>query len=229
MEKYKELQKTIGIKFKDMDLLDTVFMHRSYVNEHKRVKEHNERLEFLGDSVLELITTEFLYKQYPNHPEGALTDLRSALVKGPHLAEIASGINLGSMLYLSRGEEMGNGRKKPYILANVLEALIGAIYLDQGYQKSRGFIEKFVLGRLTPIIEQGLHIDPKSLLQEITQEKDFGAPVYKVVEESGPDHAKNFKIGIYIKNEFIAEGKGSSKQKAEQHAAAAALKKKGWR
>lgn len=228
MDKYAALQKLIEIKFKDAALLDTVFMHRSYVNEHKNVKEHNERLEFLGDAVLELAVTEFLYKQYPNRQEGTLTDLRSALVKGLHLADISRELELGKYLYLSHGEEIGGGREKPYILANTLEALIGAIYIDKGYKEAHKFTEKFVLKHLGIIIEKGLHVDPKSLLQEITQEKALCVPIYKVVEASGPDHAKNYKVGVYLKEEFLAEGLGPSKQKAEQEAAAKALKKKGW-
>ncbi|MBI5152138.1 ribonuclease III [Candidatus Peregrinibacteria bacterium] len=228
MDKYSALQKIIGIKFKNSDLLNTVFMHRSYVNEHKNVKEHNERLEFLGDAVLELAVTEFLYKKYPSRTEGTLTDLRSALVKGPHLADISRELDLGKYLYLSHGEEIGGGRGKPYILANTLEALIGAIYIDKGYKEAHKFTEKFILKRLNEIIGKGLHIDSKSLLQEITQEKELCIPLYKVISASGPDHAKYYKVGVYLKDEFLAEGSGPSKQRAEQEAAAKALKKKGW-
>ena len=229
IDKFAELQKIINVKFRDPELLETVFRHRSYVNEHKRDGGSNERLEFLSDAVLELVVTEFLYKSYPKENEGTLTDWRSALVKGPHLADIAIELQLGKYLYLSKGELMSKGREKPYILANTVEALIGAIYIDKGYKVAHGFIGKFILDRLPPIIEQGLHIDPKSRLQEITQEKMLGMPVYKVMKEEGPDHAKSFIVGVYVKDELCGEGSGSSKQKAEQEAAKKGLKKKGWK
>lgn len=227
--RYAELEKKIAMKFKDHKLLDTAFVHKSYMNEHGDLKaEHNERLEFLGDAVLELVVTEYLYKKYPDQEEGVLTNWRSALVKGKHLAEIASELDLGLYLYLSRGEERSGGRKKNYILANTLEALIGALYLDQDYKTSHNFIDSFILKRLEEILKKGLHIDAKSHFQEVSQEVTGHTPEYRLMKDEGPDHNKIFIMGAYIGEEFVAEGKGSSKQKAEQEAASAALKKKKW-
>jgi ribonuclease III len=229
INRYTELEKKIMVTFKDVSLLDTVFVHKSYMNEHRDKKtEHNERLEFLGDAVLELVVTDFLYKNYPSKGEGILTNWRAALVKGKHLAEISQKLDLGVYLYLSRGEERSGGRKKNYILANTLEALIGAIYLDQGYAAALGFIDGFILKQLTSILEQGLHIDAKSRFQEIAQEALGVTPEYRVLKDEGPDHDKIFTMGAYIGEEFIAEGSGSSKQKAEQEAAYEGLRKKQW-
>ncbi|HMR01224.1 MAG TPA: ribonuclease III [Candidatus Gracilibacteria bacterium] len=229
MNRYQDLEKKINITFKDAELLDTAFVHASYVNEHKDKKsQHNERLEFLGDAVLELVVTEFLYKNFPSKGEGVLTNWRAALVKGKHLAEIAESLELGVYLYLSRGEERSGGRKKKYILANTLEALIGAIYLDQGYKIAHEFIDNMILAKLSSILEKGLHIDAKSRFQEISQEMLGITPKYDVMRESGPDHDKKFIMGAYLNGELIAEGEGSSKQKAEQSAAEAALKAKNW-
>jgi len=227
--RYAELEKKINISFKDENLLDIAFVHKSYMNEHRDKKnEHNERLEFLGDAVLELVTTDYLYKNYPDKGEGVLTNWRSALVKGKQLAEISIDLDLGLYLYLSRGEERSGGRKKNYILANTLEALIGAIYLDQGYEAVHNFIDRFILKKLSSILDQGLHIDSKSHFQEISQEELGVTPEYRVLKEEGPDHDKQFTMGAYIGEDLIAEGMGSSKQKAEQEAAVAALKVKGW-
>lgn len=229
VSRYKELEKKIGIVFQDQELLDTAFVHASYVNEHRDKKsKHNERLEFLGDAVLELVVTEFLFKNFPAKGEGILTNWRSALVKGKHLAEIAEKLDLGLYLYLSRGEERSGGRKKHYILANTLEALIGAIYLDQGYKIAHEFIDNMILAQLTSILEKGLHIDAKSRFQEISQEILGVTPVYQLVEETGPDHNKSFTMAAYVEEELVAKGSGSSKQKAEQAAATAALKAKQW-
>ncbi len=229
INRYEELEKKIKINFKNSELINTAFVHKSFINEHKdRKMEHNERLEFLGDAVLELVVTEYLYKQYPEEEEGVLTNWRSALVKGKNLAEIANDLNLGIYLYLSRGEEKSGGRKKNYILANTLEALIGAIYLDQDYKTSHAFIDEFILKKLTDILEKGLHIDAKSHFQEIAQEVLGITPEYKLMREEGPDHDKSFTMGAFIGEEFVAEGSGSSKQKAEQEAANAALKAKQW-
>lgn len=227
--RYTDLEKKINVTFTDRNLIDLAFIHKSYVNEHRDLKsQHNERLEFLGDAVLELVVTEFLYKNYPKKEEGILTNWRSALVKGKHLAEIATKLDLGMYLYLSRGEERSGGRKKNYILANTLEALIGAIYLDKDYKTSHQFIDEFILKQLTSILDQGLHIDAKSRFQEICQEVIGVTPEYRVIKEQGPDHDKNFTMGAYINDELIAKGKDSSKQKAEQVAADAALKAKEW-
>ena len=178
--------------------------------------------------MLELVVTDFLYKSYPSKGEGILTNWRSALVKGKHLAEIAQKLDLGIYLYLSRGEERSGGRKKNYILANTLEALIGAIYLDKDYDAVHAFIDEFILFKLGTILEKGLHIDSKSRFQEICQEVMEATPEYRLISEEGPDHNKIFTMGAYIGDELIAEGSGSSKQKAEQLAADAALKEKKW-
>jgi ribonuclease-3 len=229
LNRYEELEKKINIVFKDKKLLELAFVHKSYVNEHKDKKiEFNERLEFLGDAVLELVVTEFLYKNYPTEPEGVLTNWRSALVKGKHLAEISNELNLGVYLYLSRGEEKSGGRKKNYILANTLEALIGGIYLDQGYKEAHGFIDEFILKRLEEILKKGSHIDAKSQFQEMSQDLLGITPEYRVIKEEGPDHDKVFTMAAYVGEELIAEGNGSSKQKAEQEAAHEALKAKKW-
>ncbi len=229
MNRYAELEKTIGIEFSNKSMLDLAFVHKSYINEHKTRKiEYNERIEFLGDAVLELVVTDFLYKTFPEQQEGVLTNWRSALVQGKHLAEIALELNLGVYLYLSRGEEHSGGRKKNYILANTLEALIGAIYLDKGYEIAHHFIHTFILKRLENILAKGLHIDAKSRFQEFSQDLLGVTPEYRVISEEGPDHNKCFTMGAYIGEELIAEGKGSSKQKAEQEAATEGLKKKSW-
>ncbi|MBI4232223.1 ribonuclease III [Candidatus Peregrinibacteria bacterium] len=226
---YKDLEKQTGIKFKSLELIKRAFVHKSYVNEHRDedIKD-NERLEFLGDAVLELATTHHLFEGYPDQDEGQMTAFRSALVKGKHLAQVARELKMGDYLFLSNGEERSGGREKNYILANVLEALIGAIYMEHGYTVAEKFIEKFILTKLDEIIEKGLHIDSKSQFQETCQEKEDVTPHYEVLDEEGPDHAKIFTMGAYIGEELIAKGKGSSKQKAEDEAARNALKAKGW-
>ena len=225
---YKKLEKKIGLKFKDSHLLQKAFVHRSYLNEHKSSKlESNERLEFLGDAVLELVVTEYLYSNYPN-PEGELTNWRSALVKGEMLAKIAEDLDLGSYLYLSHGEERSGGRNKDYLLANTLEAVIGVIYLELGYKKARDFIEKFLLVHLEDILTKGSHIDAKSQLQELAQEKVGVTPVYQVLHDEGPDHEKIFTMGAYVEDRIVGKGKGGSKQSAEQKAAEDALKRLKW-
>ncbi|MDA1060637.1 MAG: ribonuclease III [bacterium] len=229
MEKYKKLEKITGIKFKDTDLIKKAFIHKSYVNEHRNEGlKHNERLEFLGDAVLELVATHHLFFKYPDQPEGDMTAFRSALVKGKHLAEVARELELGNYLFLSNGEEKSGGREKNYILANVTEAFIGAIYIEHGYEVCEKFIEKFIMAKLDEIIKKGLHIDAKSQFQEICQEKMEQTPHYDVIEEAGPDHDKKFTMGAYIGDELIAKGEDSSKQKAEEKAARGALKAKGW-
>lgn len=228
MSDYTKLLKTIGIEIKNTDLLKVAFIHKSYVNEQKSHKEHNERLEFLGDAVLELVVTEYLYKKYPNTQEGELTNWRSALVKGNHLAQVAEELGLGKYLHLSRGEEHSGGRNKPHILANVTEALIGAIFIDRGYRVSRKFIDDYILTKLDEIISQGLHIDGKSLFQEMAQGKLGKTPHYIVVSEEGPDHNKRFTMGAYIGEDLIAKGDGASKQKAEDAAAREAIKAMKW-
>jgi len=229
INRYEALENKIKVTFTDKGILDIAFVHKSYVNEHRDLKsEHNERLEFLGDAVLELVVTDYLYRTYPDKGEGVLTNWRSALVKGRHLAEIAQKLDLGLYLYLSRGEERSGGRKKNYILANTLEALIGAIYMDRDYEVAHAFIDEFIIKQLGLILEQGLHIDSKSRFQEVCQELQGLTPEYRVLREEGPDHNKIFTMGAYIGEELIAEGSGSSKQKAEQEAASASIKAKKW-
>ncbi len=228
MHDYTKLLEEIGVQIKNQDLLKLAFIHKSYVNEQKGLKEHNERLEFLGDAVLELVTTEYLFKYYPLKQEGELTNWRSALVKGNHLAEVSRELSLGKYLHLSRGEEHSGGREKPHILANVLEALIGAIFIDRGYRVARKFIDDYILTKLDVIIEKGLHIDGKSLFQEMAQGKVNTTPHYILLSETGPDHNKVFTMGAYIGEDLIAKGHGASKQKAEENAATEAIKSKGW-
>lgn len=218
-QQLRDFEKRIKVHFKDQQLLHQVFVHRSYLNENPGFPlNHNERLEFLGDAVLELVVTEHLFRTYPN-PEGELTNWRSALVKGQMLATIAQELEMGNYLYLSRGEEKSGGKARALILANTFEALIGAIYLDQGYPASQAFVSRFLLGRLPEILEKGLHVDAKSHLQELSQEERGVTPSYKVLSESGPDHAKQFKVGVFIRDEMIGVGDGNSKQAAEQAAA----------
>lgn len=226
---YTDLLTQIGLKDNDLNLLERVFIHRSYVNEHRKSGiRSNERLEFLGDAVLELVTTEYLFKNFDDKDEGELTNWRSALVKGATLAQVASDLDLGKYLMLSKGEEKSGGREKDYLLANTVEALIGYIYLQGGYAKAQLFIHKFILVLLQDILEKKLHIDSKSYFQEISQEKLGITPTYDVLEEEGPDHKKTFTMGVYLEKELIAKGQGSSKQMAEQSAAREALIEKGW-
>ena len=225
---YKTLEKKIGLTFKDYDMLRMAFIHRSYLNEHKESKfDHNERLEFLGDAVLELVVTEYLYSTYPN-PEGELTNWRSALVKGETLAKISRELHLGDYLFLSHGEEKSGGREKDYLLANTFESLIGVIYLQLGYKKAQEFISKFLLIHLKSILESGSHIDSKSKLQEMAQDKVAITPRYELVSEEGPDHDKVFTMAAHIGDRIVGKGKGGSKQMAEQKAAEDALKRLKW-
>jgi ribonuclease-3 len=223
-----ELAKKLGIKFKDIDLLKQALIHRSYLNEHPGFGlGHNERLEFLGDAVLELVVTEYLYKNYDN-PEGEMTAWRASLVNTEMLSKIANKLGIGDYLMLSKGEAKDRGRGRQCILADTLEAVIGAIYLDQGYKAAQKFIEKNILNELPQIIEKGLYRDPKSRFQEEAQEKVGVTPVYKVLDEWGPDHAKEFEVGVFLENELVAKGHGFSKQEAEEEAAREALSVKGW-
>lgn len=228
MNNLSSLEKKIKIKFNNQDLLQQAFVHRSYLNENPDFHlKDNERLEFLGDAVLEMVVTEYLYKSYPNS-EGELTNWRAALVNAKMLAKIADQIELNNYLLLSKGETKDTGRARQYIMANAFEALIGVIYLDQGYEKSYQFIEREILKELSEIIKQKLYRDPKSKFQEKAQDKVGITPSYEVIKEWGLDHAKNFVIGAYLDKELIAEGQGVSKQEAQEKAAQAALKKKGW-
>lgn len=227
-DKLSELESRIDIKFKNKDLLLQALTHRSYLNENPKWHlDHNERLEFLGDAVLELVVTEYLYNNYPN-PEGELTNWRAALVNANMLSKISVDFDLNKYVLLSRGEARDTGRARQYILANTMESLIGAMYLDQGYEPSKKFISQFVLKELATIIEKRLYRDSKSLFQEEAQDKVGVTPTYEVLDEWGPDHARNFKIGVFLEREKIGEGEGPSKQEAQQEAAKDALAKKGW-
>lgn len=217
------LESKINIKFQSPDYLLTAITHRSYLNENRSHSvPHNERLEFLGDAVLELVTTEYLYRNYQN-PEGELTNLRSSLVNYRLLAEIAKDLGLEDYVLLSRGEAKDRGRARQVILANALEAVIGAIYLDQGMEPAKKFIEKFILTKLPEIFQAQAYLDPKSKLQEIIQDRMAITPTYRVLSETGPDHAKTFVVGVYIDDRLIGEGSGPSKQDAEVEAAKEAL------
>ncbi|MDP3741287.1 MAG: ribonuclease III [bacterium] len=221
-----KFESKIKTKFENKDLLKTALTHRSYLNENRSYPlPHNERLEFLGDAVLELVTTEYLYKNFAN-PEGELTNLRSALVNYRLLAEIARDIGIEDFVLLSKGEAKDTGRARQVILANALEALIGAIYLDTGMSTAEIFIESFVLCKLPEIMKEQAYLDPKSRLQEIIQEKMAITPVYRVQSEEGPDHAKIFMVGVYIDDRLIGQGAGPAKQDAEVEAAKDALLKK---
>jgi len=225
---YKKLEEQIELSFPDQEILKRAFVHRSYLNEHKDSElESNERLEFLGDAVLELVVTDYLYQNYPN-PEGELTNWRSALVKGEMLAKIAMELNLGEYLFLSHGEEKSGGREKDYLLANTFEALIGAIYLALGYKKADFFINKFLLIHLEDILTKGTHIDAKSKLQEMAQDKIGITPNYELQHDEGPDHDKIFTMAAYIGDRMVGKGNGGSKQIAEQNAAKDALKRLKW-
>ena len=222
-------EKQIGVTFKNKDLLAQAFIHRSFLNENPKLGfEHNERLEFLGDAVLELAVTDFLYKEYPTSPEGELTSFRAALVNAVTIAEVAQEIKMNDYLFLSRGESKDTGKARQYILANAFEALLGAMYLDQGYAVSEQFVARTLYGRAHDVVKKKLWRDSKSLVQEMAQEHVGVTPSYKVVRESGPDHDKHFTVGIFFGNDKVAEGKGHSKQEAEQAAARAALEAKRW-
>ncbi len=223
-ERLGSLETIVGVPFNDLTLLLNACVHKSYLNEHEEETiSSNERLEFLGDAVLELVTTEFLFKKYPTSGEGELTALRSALVKGNQLAEVAAGLDIGVFLLLSHGEEKSGGREKGYLLANFMEAIIGAVYLDQGFEKVKDFIHRHILMHVDTIVELGLHIDAKSKLQEMMQDKRSMTPAYEVAGESGPDHNKVFEVVVSVGEEILGRGNGSSKQKAEQAAAENAL------
>jgi ribonuclease III len=229
MIQFSDFEKNTKIVFKDKNLLKQAFIHRSYINENPGSNlSHNERLEFLGDAVLELISTDFLYKKYPNYTEGELTAIRSALVNAIIISEIALKIGMNDYLLLSKGEAKDNGKARQYILANTYEAYVGAAYLDQGYEVVKKFVTATVLSHTEEIVSKKLWRDAKSLVQEKVQEFVGVTPVYKVLHESGPDHDKHFTVGIFFGSNLIAEGKGKSKQEAEQKAAETALKIKNW-
>jgi ribonuclease-3 len=222
-------EKLIGVTFNNKQLLMQAFTHRSYINENRSLKlSHNERLEFLGDAVLELVTTEYLYATYPFKTEGDLTAIRAALVNTVTLAEVGTELKFNSELLLSKGESKDTGRARQAILANTFEAIVGAIYLDQGYDVVRAFIANALLIRTDNIVSEGLWVDAKSKFQEKAQEHMSHTPSYETIAEDGPDHDKQFKVGVFVAGEKIASGVGKSKQDAEQAAAREGLKKKGW-
>lgn len=229
MKDISQLEKNIGIEFKNKDLLRQALVHRSYLNEHPSFElPHNERLEFLGDAVLELVVTDYLYKNFDN-PEGDLTNWRASLVNANKLADISRELNIEDFLYLSRGESKDKDTKaRHYILANAFESVVGALYLDRGYTETANFIHRFLIVHLSTILENQLYIDPKSHFQEEAQEKSGATPTYKVINETGPDHNKQFVVAVFLEKEEIARGEGSSKQEAQTQAAKEALKIKGW-
>jgi len=223
------LAEKLGIPFKEDGHLQQAVVHRSYLNEHPDFPlGHNERLEFLGDAVLELVVTEYLFENYDN-PEGELTNWRAALVNGQSLADSARDLGIEDYLFLSKGEEKDTDSKaRRYILANAMEAVIGSVYLDHGWDEAKTFVTKIILSKLDEILEKKLYIDPKSRFQEEAQSRMSITPSYKVLEESGPDHAKLFRVGVYLGKDLVADGTGSSKQEAQIDAAANALEEKGW-
>ncbi len=224
----ESLAKKIGVSFKEISLLQQAVTHRSYLNENRTYElNHNERLEFLGDAVLELIVTEYLYANYAN-PEGELTSWRSALVNGEMLATVAQEIGVEKYLMMSRGEAKDVGRARQYLLANALEAIIGSIYLDQGYEAAKKFVLSRVVINLKEILEKKLYLDPKSYFQEKAQESNKLTPSYRVMKEWGPDHDKHFVVGVFLGSDLVAEGEGNSKQEAQREAARVGLEVKGW-
>ncbi|MEI6886724.1 MAG: ribonuclease III [bacterium] len=224
-EKFEELEKILGVKFNDTVLLKSALIHRSFLNEVKNTEfENNERLEFLGDAVLELLTSDFLFKKLPDRLEGDLTSFRAALVKTDSLAEISTKLGIGKYIYMSRGEETTGGRNRTYVLANTFEAILGAIYLDSGLETVNSFLLRELYGKTDAIVASRSDIDPKSRLQEISQLTFKSTPYYELKDEEGPDHSKVFTMCVKIDNKVYGSGKGKSKQDAEQSAALEALK-----
>lgn len=230
MKDLGKLEEGLGVTLKNKNLLKQAVVHRSYLNEHPEFElDHNERLEFLGDAVLEIIVTEFLYFTFPEKPEGELTNLRASLVNAKMLATVARDLDIENNLYLSKGESRdAQSKARNYILADAVEAIIGAVYLDQGMAGAKQFVEAQVLSRLKDVLKHKLYLDPKSTFQEKAQEIHGVTPHYVVLSEEGPDHAKVFDIAVYIGNEEVARGKGTSKQEAQVEAAIKALQEKGW-
>jgi len=225
VSKYQDFAQSHFGGFGDINLLVTAFTHRSYLNEHKKTaQEHNERLEFLGDAVLELVVTEYLYGNY-SEPEGILTNWRSALVRTESISAAAARQGFEPLLRLSRGEKRGSERARQQILANAYESVIGALYLEKGYEAAKDYISKTLLPTFKEILESGAWLDPKSRLQEMVQNKEGFTPVYKVLSEEGPDHDKLFVIGVFVNGEQMGEGSGPSKQAAQVAAATNAMKK----
>ena len=224
---FKKLQDTIGVTFKDQNLLRQAFYHRSYLNEAKHIRESNERLEFLGDAILSFLTSEFLYKEYPQYPEGTLTNIRSSVVKTQSLGAAAKTLGFGELLFLSKGEEEGGGRNNISLLADSFEAFLGALYLDQGLDAALTFLKNHLFGTIRSIIKNKSYVDFKSYLQELIQETDKISPSYEVVKAEGPDHDRTFWIEVMIGKKKLGIGIGKSKQEGEQQAAKNALEKMG--
>lgn len=222
-KKIEDFEQRIGVVFNNKGYLKEALTHRSYLNEHKDCPSHNERLEFLGDAVLELVVSDYLFNKYKSRPEGELTSFRSALVKTESLADTAKEMGIGENILLSKGEEDTGGRTKNFLLANTFEAIIGGIYIDQGYESSKEFVYRFLINKLEDIVKNRLDIDSKTKIQEVAQAKYKVTPVYDVSNEQGPDHEKEFTVVIKINNKVIGEGKGSSKQRAEEDAASKGL------
>ncbi|MFZ1987468.1 MAG: ribonuclease III [Minisyncoccia bacterium] len=226
---FTEAAKILGLTFKKLDLLVEALTHRSYLNEHRGAKQsHNERLEFLGDAVLELASTRFLFDKFPLKPEGELTAYRAALVNTYSLAAVAEGLGINDMLLLSKGEARDTGRARQIILANAFEAILGALYLDQGYEAVDAFLAKHLFPKIDDVIQNRAWQDAKSRFQESAQDKKGITPLYKTISEVGPDHDKHFTVGVFLGEKEIAQGTGKSKQDAEQSAAQAGLDKEGW-
>ncbi len=224
------LQDKLEIRFKDELLLKQALVHRSYLNEHPDFRiGHNERLEFLGDAVLEIVVTEYLYNEFPDTPEGELTNWRASLVNSKMLYQITPELGIDKYLYLSKGEAKDKNKKsRQYILADAVEAIIGAIYLDQGIKEAKKFIIKYIISNLEEVLSNQVFLDPKSHFQEKSQELKGITPHYEIIKETGPDHAKKFVVGLYLNKELISEGSGSSKQEAQVNAAIAGIKKMSW-
>lgn len=218
------LQAITKIKFKELAIYEQAFTHRSYLNEHPNTPGHNERLEFLGDAVVELIVTHYLYDKFPEKPEGELTNLRAALVRRNTLSAIGEELGLDAYIRMSKGESKNTGKAKGVILSNAAEAFIGALYLDLGIKSVEKLLDRFLLPKLEAIIESQEHIDAKSSFQEKVQEKEGVTPHYKTESISGPDHDRTFIVGVYIHDKLISTGTGSSKREAEMQAASIALK-----
>lgn len=228
MPEFKEYAQQLGLSFNNLDHFIEALTHRSYLNENRDAGNHNERLEFLGDAVLELAVTRFLYERFPNKPEGDLTAYRAALVNTYSLADTAKLIGLNDMLLLSKGEKKDTGRARDIILANAFEAVLGAIYLDQGYDAAEAFVATHLHPKIDQVIATGAYQDAKSHFQEVAQDKKGITPTYRTISEDGPDHDKKFTVGVFLGDDKIAIGEGKSKQEAEQSAAQAALTKTGW-
>ncbi len=223
MKNLSELEEKLNIEFEDKELLKRAFTHRSYINESNDANKHNERLEYLGDAVLEFLASRYLFEKYPEHPEGDLTSFRSATVKTETLADTARKLDFGKYLRMSRGEETTGGRDKDYLLANTFEAILGAIYMDKGLDACDEFVKRILFPRIPNIVENRLDLDAKTQFQEIAQEMHKITPSYRVIAETGPDHNKRFEVEVSLNDKPYGKGKGPSKQKAEENAAEMAL------